>query len=147
MHWCPRQTPKSGFFPAHSSTAGKLTPARSGSQGPGGKHEPMVFVYGDLPEGFRIISQDFALRSEFAEVLYQIVGKGIVIVYDEQRIFALSTFVVLLPESFLEPQRVEADESTRILRFVIAFIVVHGGNALVVKEYSDFRPTVVMPPL
>ena len=44
----------------------------------------MVFVNGDLPEGFRIISQDFALGSEFAEVLYQIVGKGIVIVYDEQ---------------------------------------------------------------
>ena len=44
----------------------------------------MVFLYGDLPEGFRIISQDFALRSEFAEVLYQVVGKGIVVVYDEQ---------------------------------------------------------------
>ena len=72
------------FFPRPFEHRGQTDACPVGITGTGREYEPPVFVYGDLPEVFRIISQDLELGSEFTEVLYQVIGKGIVVIYDEQ---------------------------------------------------------------
>ena len=48
------------------------------------------------------------------------------------------SLVILFTKTFLEPERIEADESSGIFGTIITFVVVHGSNAFVIEGKVRF---------
>ena len=69
-----------GNFPASRSTNSTQMPASCGVHGPG---EITIFLglpLGDLFYGDFVVAVDFDLTTEFAQILSEVVGEGIVVV-------------------------------------------------------------------
>ena len=80
----PEANPEEGLDPSPLCDGGETDAGLVGVAGPRGKDEPVEGSCFDLIQWLEVIAHDLALSTELTEILYQVIGKGIVVVYDEK---------------------------------------------------------------
>ena len=80
----PEANPEEGLDPGPLCNGGETDAGLVGGAGSWGKDESIEGSCLDLIKWLEVIAHDLALSAKFTEILYQVIGKGIVIVYDEQ---------------------------------------------------------------
>ncbi len=83
MHWCPRQTPKVGICGPKVRMISFDSPASRGEHGPGEIENPLGCQRADLLEGDLVVAMDLQVHLHLPQVLHQVVGERIVVVYDQ----------------------------------------------------------------
>ena len=81
--WCPRQTPSTGTLPENFFTTAIVIPASSGVHGPGESRMRSGFQAFQFLDGYLVIAANYHFRTQFSQVLDQVVGKGIVVIQDK----------------------------------------------------------------
>ena len=71
----PKANSEQGLDPRPFSNCRQADARLIGRAWTGRQDEPVIFADLNLLERFGIVSQDFALGTEFPEILYQIIGK------------------------------------------------------------------------
>ena len=103
--------------------------------GSGGDDQSVKSFEFEIIDTYRVIAHHFLLRAQLAKVLDDVVGKGIVVIDDEEahpeqiKLYGIS----LLAGTLLEAEGMEANKSTGILRSIIALIIIHRCNFHVVQ--------------
>ncbi len=86
MDWWPRHTPSIGSLPAKYLMASREMPASVGVHGPGETTMRSGFRASISATGQLIVAHDLDFGTELAQVLHNVVGKGIVVIDHQQHV-------------------------------------------------------------